>query len=124
HSTPRPGNGFSHRGWPAAGARPFPPFWRVPPVGARTPSVEEPPALPGATNKPPPVPAPPPADVAPPAPQPYAASRPHLLPLAEPIPQPLTPPTPSPAAQAVPAPSDPLAALRAMSPEERIALFT
>ncbi|HKA79887.1 MAG TPA: hypothetical protein VKD43_07615 [Xanthobacteraceae bacterium] len=123
-STAQPGNGLLDNGLLDAWALPVPTLLQVQPVAAPTPSVEESPAMTADTNKTPPVPAPPPADVAPPAPQPYAASRPHLLPLAEPIPQPLTPPTPSPAAQAVPAPSDPLAALRAMSPEERIALFT
>ena len=61
-----------------------------------------------------------PADTAAPAPQ--SRALPYTLPAAEPIPQP--PPAPPPAAPATSAPSDPLAALRAMSPEERIALFT
>lgn len=62
-----------------------------------------------------------------PAPQSPALSHDltQALPRAEPIPQPpAAPAAPPPAAQVIPTASDPLAALRAMSPEERIALFT
>ena len=63
-----------------------------------------------------------PPQALPPQALPPQASAPYTLPPAEPIPQP--PAAPPPAATAFTAPSDPLAALRAMSPEERIALFT
>jgi hypothetical protein len=62
-----------------------------------------------------------------PAPQSPALSHDltQALPRAEPVPQPpAAPAAPPPAAQVIPTASDPLAALRAMSPEERIALFT
>jgi hypothetical protein len=92
---------------------------RLPPVAAPEASVERSAVMIADTDKEPLVPAP--ADTA-------AASAPqshaYSLPIAEPIPQPLAAPAAPPAAAAAYAPRDPLAALRAMTPEERIALFT
>jgi hypothetical protein len=95
---------------------------RLPPVAAPEASVERSAVMIADTDKEPIVPAPAPADTAAaPAPQPHAYS----LPPAESIPQPpAAPAAPPPAAAAASAPRDPLAALRAMTPEERIALFT
>jgi hypothetical protein len=91
---------------------------RLAPVAAPEASVERLAVMIADIDTDPLVPAP--ADTAAPAPQ--SRALPYTLPAAEPIPQ--SPPAPSPAAPATSAPSDPLAALRAMSPEERIALFT
>jgi hypothetical protein len=95
---------------------------RLPPVAAPEASMERSAIMIADTDKEPIVPAPAPADTAAaPAPQSHAYS----LPPAEPIPQPpAAPAAPPPAAAAASAGSDPLAALRAMTPEERIALFT
>jgi hypothetical protein len=91
---------------------------RLAPVAAPEASVERLAVMIADIDKEPFVPAP--ADTVAPAPQ--SRALPYTLPAAEPIPQP--PPAPPAAASATSAASDPLAALRAMSPEERIALFT
>jgi hypothetical protein len=93
---------------------------RLAPVAAPEASVERLPVMIAEIDKEPPVPAP--ADAASPAPQ--SRALPYTLPPADPIPQPPAAPAATPAAPATAAPSDQLAALRAMSPEERIALFT
>ncbi len=92
---------------------------RLPPVAAPQPSVERSAVMIADTDKEPLAPAP--AETAA-APAPQAPA--YSLPIAEPIPQPLAAPAAPPAAAAASAPRDPLAALRAMTPEERIALFT
>jgi hypothetical protein len=101
---------------PLPAATPLPE--RLAPVAAPEASVERSAVMIADIDKEPLAPAP--ADAAAPAPQ--SRALPYTLPAAEPIPQP--PAAPPPAAPATSAPSDPLAALRAMSPEERIALFT
>jgi hypothetical protein len=98
---------------------------RLAPVAAPEASVERLAVMIADIDKEPPVP-----DTAAPAPQPHALSSnavsSNILPIAEPIPRPLPEPEPvaPPAAAAASATRDPLAALRALSPEERIALFT
>jgi hypothetical protein len=94
---------------------------RLPPVAAPEASVERSVVMIADIDKEPVAPAPAAADTsAAPAPLSHA----YPLPIAEPIPQPPAAPAPPPPAAAASAASDPLAALRAMTPEERIALFT
>lgn len=89
------------------------------PVAGPTPSVERSVVMMADADNEPRMPAP--ADTA----APTAQSHAYVLPPAEPVPQPpAAPPAAPSAAPATAAPSDPLAALRAMTPEERIALFT
>jgi hypothetical protein len=95
------------------------------PVAAPVPSVERLSGMTAEIENQPFVPASAQTDA--PAPQSPALSHDvtQALPRAEPIPQPpAARAAPPPAAQVIPTASDPLAALRAMSPEERIALFT
>ena len=97
---------------PAPVAAPVPSVERL---SGMTPEIEHQPFVPAS------------AQTDAPAPQSPALSHDvtQALPRAEPIPQPpAAPAAPPPAAQVIPTASDPLAALRAMSPEERIALFT
>lgn len=94
---------------------------RLAPVAPPAASVERLAVMIADIDKEPLVPAP--ADAA--APVPQSRALPYTSPAAEPLPQPPAAPAATlPAAPATSGSSDPLAALRAMSPEERIALFT